>query len=297
MADIQQRYDLFISHASEDKETFVRPLATALANLGLAVWFDEFSLRVGDSLSRSIDRGLAGSQYGLVIISAAFIAKAWPEYELRGLVAREIAAGRKVILPIWHGVSRDVVLNFSPTLADKVALNTSDLDPEAIALQILQEVRPDIYQAHPRAELQKIASGEAMDELRMEIEGVRFELEKATEQLSEYQCPTCGSRLESKAVVPLNDEHGSDFLFERFECGCETSDGRMIAPCPHDPRYPNPEDYELQTVEGPPGHWTSFAKPRTPFAHLVSVWSGTGRTQEEAESDIKKRLPRRRTKG
>ncbi len=58
-------YDVFISHASEDKDEVVRPLATALQRSGLKVWYDEFELRIGDSLRRKIDQGLAGSRFGL----------------------------------------------------------------------------------------------------------------------------------------------------------------------------------------------------------------------------------------
>ena len=100
-------WGVFISHASEDKEALVRPLAVTLQSFGISVWYDEFSLQLGNSLSRSIDKGLAGSQFGLVVISPHFIAKPWPEYELRGLVSREIREDR-VILPIWLGVTRDV---------------------------------------------------------------------------------------------------------------------------------------------------------------------------------------------
>src|SRR6185436_12735864 len=101
----EKKWDVFISHASEDKDDFVRPLAQALAQLGVKVWYDEFTLVVGDSLSRSIDRGLTASTYGIVIISPSFIEKKWPERELRGLVAREIEEEQKVILPIWLGVT------------------------------------------------------------------------------------------------------------------------------------------------------------------------------------------------
>jgi len=74
------------SHASEDKEALVQPLATALAAFGVRAWYDEFTLEAGDSLSRSIDRGLADSRFGVVVLSPSFILKPWPEYELRGLV-------------------------------------------------------------------------------------------------------------------------------------------------------------------------------------------------------------------
>jgi hypothetical protein len=97
-----KQWDVFISHASEDKDTFVRPLAQALDQLGVKVWYDEFTLRLGDSLSSSIDKGLARSRFGLVVISESFIGKKWTERELQGLVAGTIA-GETTILPIWFG--------------------------------------------------------------------------------------------------------------------------------------------------------------------------------------------------
>src|SRR5437773_4274256 len=118
-----KKWDVFICHASEDKPTFVHPLVTSLSQLGVEVWYDEFSLRPGDSLSRSIDHGLANSRFGVVVISPQFVGKAWPERELSGLVSREIDQGR-VIIPIWHGVTRKQVLGFSSTLADKLAVRT-----------------------------------------------------------------------------------------------------------------------------------------------------------------------------
>ncbi|SHL77103.1 TIR domain-containing protein [Hymenobacter psychrotolerans] len=122
--DEVKQYDLFISHASEDKEEFVRPLAEKLTASGIEVWYDEYSMRIGDSLRRKIDEGLKSSRFGLVILSSNFFKKNWPQHELDGLVAREMR-GTKVILPIWHKVTRDEVVAQSPTLADKVALNSS----------------------------------------------------------------------------------------------------------------------------------------------------------------------------
>ena len=117
------RFDVFISHATEDKESLVRPLAFALAQHGFKVWYDEFELKLGDSLSKSIDYGLASSAYGIVILSKAFFSKNWPRYELEGLIARQMV-GEKVVLPVWHGVSRDDILQYSPPLADRLALDS-----------------------------------------------------------------------------------------------------------------------------------------------------------------------------
>lgn len=179
MDEAQAVWDVFISHASEDKDAFVRPLAVALRNLGVTTWYDEFSLRVGDSLSRSIDRGLARSRFGLVVLSQHFLRKPWPERELQGLVSREIADGR-VILPIWHGISQRQVLQFSPPLADMVAIDTTGRAAEDVAIQILLEVRPDIYRQHSREELKRLARPEALRDLQAEISSASLLLRAMT---------------------------------------------------------------------------------------------------------------------
>jgi hypothetical protein len=115
--------DFFISHAHEDKESVARPLAEALIAEGFSVWFDDFSLRLGDSLRVAIDKGLSGCTYGIVILSPSFFAKQWPQWELDGLVARE-SSGQKVILPLWHDVSFEQVCEFSPMLAGRFAVQT-----------------------------------------------------------------------------------------------------------------------------------------------------------------------------
>ena len=146
MTDLSaQEWDVFISHASEDKQSFVDPLANALMRFGVSVWYDKFSLKLGDSLSRSIDQGLATARFGLVVLSPAFLAKKWPEYELRGLVAREMSGG-KVILPIWHSVSREEILAFSPPLADKLAIDSKGSTPVQIAVEIIKVVRPETFE-------------------------------------------------------------------------------------------------------------------------------------------------------
>lgn len=131
----QREYDVFISHATEDKETLVRPLANALRDAGLRVWYDEFELRLGDSLRRKIDNGLANSRFGVVVLSHSFFAKNWPQYELDGLVTREMT-GQQVILPLWHNISKAEVIRVSPSLADKVARSTSDFTIDEIAEEI-----------------------------------------------------------------------------------------------------------------------------------------------------------------
>lgn len=133
-------YDVFISHATEDKDEIVRPLAGALVSAGLRVWYDEFELRIGDSLRRKIDAGLALSRFGVVVLSHSFFAKNWPQYELDGLVTREMS-GEQVILPLWHRITKTEVIAQSPSLADKVARSTADFTIEEIATEIADVIK------------------------------------------------------------------------------------------------------------------------------------------------------------
>ena len=128
-------YDAFICHASNDKKKVVRPIAKALEKMGYYIWYDEFELRVGDSLRQSIDRGLVNSKFGIVILSRAFFAKKWTQYELNGLNAKEIH-GQSRILPIWHNISRNTILKYSPTLVDKYAVETKGHSANYIANEL-----------------------------------------------------------------------------------------------------------------------------------------------------------------
>lgn len=115
-----EKWDVFISHASEDKP-YVDPLAKALEAAGVSVWYDTLVLKWGDDLRSVIDNGLINCRYGIVVLSKAFLGKKkWTEHELNGLFARE-QAGKKLVLPIWHGIMRDDLLQYSPTLADRLA--------------------------------------------------------------------------------------------------------------------------------------------------------------------------------
>jgi Domain of unknown function (DUF1883)/TIR domain len=138
--DSIREYDVFISHASEDKDSIVRPLAEALIAENLQVWYDEFTLRIGDSLRRKIDSGLAKSRVGLVVLSQSFINKGWTNYELDGIVTRTVS-GEQILLPIWHNISKQEVQDYSPSLADKVARSTATHTVKEIAAEIADLIR------------------------------------------------------------------------------------------------------------------------------------------------------------
>lgn len=136
-------YDVFISHASEDKDGVVRPLVAALQANGLSVWFDEIELKIGDSLRQKIDSGLARSRFGIVVLSPRYLSKGWTNYELDGIVSRSVD-GKQVILPIWHEITKQEVIDFSPSLADKVARNTASFTVEEIADEIAELIHATV---------------------------------------------------------------------------------------------------------------------------------------------------------
>lgn len=119
----------------------VEPLVEALQARGLKVWYDRWVLTIGDSLRRSIDEGLRKSRFGVVVLSPAFFVKNWPQWELDGLVQREIG-GQKVILPVWHNVTRVEAAKYSLPLADRVAGSTTE-GIEALADEILQAIKAE----------------------------------------------------------------------------------------------------------------------------------------------------------
>ncbi|HTW83087.1 MAG TPA: toll/interleukin-1 receptor domain-containing protein [Candidatus Sulfotelmatobacter sp.] len=115
-----QRWDLFINHASEDKQ-FTDQLYDALKAEGVEVWYDKSVVKMGDSLRQKIEEGLARSRFGVVVLSPSFLNKRWAQAELSALFGMQMADGRPRILPIWHNIDRDEVARSFPLLLDFMA--------------------------------------------------------------------------------------------------------------------------------------------------------------------------------
>ena len=257
----RKRWDIFISHASEDKDQIARPLAEALKEDGYEVWYDDFSLKLGDSLRETIDRGLAESRFGVVILSKHFFMKRWTNQELNGLAAIEVG-GEKVILPIWHGVTHADVVEYSPILADRKAVSTTEA-LERIVAAIELVVNPPL------------------------AEGLKEQLQQASEDLQEYRCPFCRSPLTTRSSVPLSEDY--DGTYETFECGYAQIDGHMQQPCPSDPNFPKLEDYEFHfhEIEGDSNwKWVCIATGGTRESRALQLMSEYGQTKEEARQKV-----------
>jgi TIR domain/SIR2-like domain len=159
-------WDVFISHASEDKDAFVRPLAEELRRAKIRVWYDEFSVSLGDSLRESIDRGIAESRLGMVVFSRHFFRKDWPRNELNGLFSLATTQGKRLI-PIWLDVTAAEVSRYSPMLADRVALRVEH------GLPTMPTIVEEVYRLVVRAEPPPPAKGVHVPIPQEIVEGVR----------------------------------------------------------------------------------------------------------------------------
>lgn len=132
-------YDVFVSHAWEDKESFVEEFVDELRALGAKVWYDKTQMKWGDSMRAKIDAGLRKSRFGVAVLSPDYIAehKYWTKAELDGLFQLESING-KTLLPIWHKLTKQQVMNFSPIIASKLAMSTATMTPKEIAEELMK---------------------------------------------------------------------------------------------------------------------------------------------------------------
>lgn len=134
-------WDMFISHASEDKDDFVKPLANTLEERGSKIWYDDFQLSIGDSIPEEIDKGLSKSDYGVVVLSDAFFQKDWPQEELHSLIHKNVDSKRNIILPVWYDIGSEQVANNSPLLASRMAIRADSSSIDEVADQLLEEIQ------------------------------------------------------------------------------------------------------------------------------------------------------------
>lgn len=140
----QEQYDVFISHAWEDKEGFVDELVSEMRKEGIVVWYDTTQMAWGDSMRQRIDDGLKKSKFGVVVLSPNYIAedKYWTKAELNGLFQLESVNG-KILLPIWYNLNKKDVMDFSPVIADKKAITTASMTAQEIAKELSALLQKD----------------------------------------------------------------------------------------------------------------------------------------------------------
>ncbi len=130
---IQPR-DVFLSHAFEDKDERIVPLARALDDFAISYWLDVVDIGWGDSIVAKLNEGLTASRYVLVFLTEHFLRKAWTNRELEAAYAAEVASGEIIVLPILAAPQEDVFKVY-PLLRPKKYLR-ADLGNERIAAEV-----------------------------------------------------------------------------------------------------------------------------------------------------------------
>jgi hypothetical protein len=223
----EKKIRLFLSHASEDKEDFVRPLRDQLLKEGFDPWYDEDSLIVGQSLLQQISRGLKSSNYGIVVLSPHFFIKKWPQEELDGLFALETKE-RKLIIPIWHNVTVGEVREYSAILAGRVA---------SISAKGIDQVIADIKKAVAFVERDK----EVTDPLKAKFAAI----DQTASQIQKFQQL---SRTEKGTGLVLEEISN---LFSSVEANVAELRGTLKFPIVRGPH--SPQSYIM--VYGPDYRW------------------------------------------
>ena len=136
----EEKPKAFICHDSRDKEAVAKPLALALQRLYCPVWYDEFSLKIGDNLRTSIEKGLRECKKCILVLSKNFLTnKGWTQTEFDSIFTRQIFEQTNLILPIWLDVSKEEIYTYSPSLLNVKGLNWS-LGEEEISKQIFKVI-------------------------------------------------------------------------------------------------------------------------------------------------------------
>lgn len=127
-------YDVFISHANNDKEELIEELYSSLNRLGIKIFYDKESLIWGDEWKKQILNGVSKAEFAIIVISKNFFDREWTEKELAEFLNRQNRNGQKLILPILHNISMKQLKNKYPSIADIQAINSKDYSCDQIAL-------------------------------------------------------------------------------------------------------------------------------------------------------------------
>ncbi len=139
----------FISHDWRDKKDIAQPIALGLSRMRCPVWYDEYSVKVGDSLRASVEKGLKESKKCVLILSSNFLSNTgWTKTEFDSIFTRQILEGSDVVLPVWCGVTKQQIYEYSPSLLDRLAVNW-DLGIDEVLRKLHRAIEPPISNYTP----------------------------------------------------------------------------------------------------------------------------------------------------
>ena len=140
MRNMKEKPLAFISHDSRDKDEVARYIASKLTSMGCPVWYDEYSLKVGDNLRESIEHGIKECKHCILILSKNFISnQGWTKTEFDAVFTKQIIKESNIVLPVWLDVDKEDVYEYSPSLLNTMGLNWSS-DKDKICNQLFSKI-------------------------------------------------------------------------------------------------------------------------------------------------------------
>lgn len=135
-AKIPEKYDLFLCHAWDDRKGAAKELCDKLIAKGVSVWFSEKDLTLGSTMLREIDKGLAKSRAGIVLVTPAFLKRV----ENEGVADKELSAllAKDRLVPIVHNTTYDELRDVSPLLGSRSGLDTNEDSMDEIASKLAE---------------------------------------------------------------------------------------------------------------------------------------------------------------
>lgn len=140
MPRARKEYDVFISHANKDKSDYVDSLYMAIRKLGVNIFYDTGILSWGDNWKKVILEGTEKSEFAIIVISENFFDREWTERELDEFLKRQNASGQKIVLPLLHNISLDMLKEKYPSLGDIQVIATERYSKEEITVLYAKEL-------------------------------------------------------------------------------------------------------------------------------------------------------------
>ena len=138
-ASLPDLRDVFLCHAWEDRSGAAKVLHDLLELRGVKVWFSEKDVALGTPLLREIDKGLAKSRVGIVLVTPAFLSRVQGE----GIAEKELSVllAREQLVPIVHGTTYDALREVSPLLGSRTGLSTAEASMADVAAKLAELVK------------------------------------------------------------------------------------------------------------------------------------------------------------
>lgn len=136
----RKEYDVFISHATKDKMSYVNELFFALRKLGVQIFYDSEEISWGDKWKQAILEGTEKSEFAIIVISKNFFGREWTERELSEFFQRQNSSQQKIVLPLLYNITREDVLAQYPFLEEIQYISSEDYSIEEICILFAKEL-------------------------------------------------------------------------------------------------------------------------------------------------------------